>query len=137
MSSRPWDVRLRRVTWQPVPTNVSVRTRVRILALLGLPLAVWYFGWLLNPERIGTPYLYGLLIAAEIFNLIQAFGFWWTCCNERVLWGSRSCAVRIAATIPGCLTEKCTPKKRRYWSVAAAIRHWRRSRRAPETTRLR
>jgi len=84
MSSRPWDVRLRRVTWQPVPSNVSVRTRVRIMALLGLPLAVWYFGWLLNPDRIGTPYLYGLLIAAEIFNMIQAFGFWWTCGSERV-----------------------------------------------------
>ena len=84
MSSRPWDVRLRRVTWQPVPTTISVRTRVRIMALIGLPLAVWYFGWLLNPDRIGTPYLYGLLIAAEIFNLIQAFGFWWTCANERV-----------------------------------------------------
>lgn len=84
MSSRPWDVRLRRVTWEPVPANVSVRNRVRIMALIGLPLAVWYFGWLLNPDRIGTPYLYGLLIAAEIFNLIQAFGFWWTCANERV-----------------------------------------------------
>ena len=32
MSSRPWDVRLRRVTWQPVPTTISVRTRVRIMA---------------------------------------------------------------------------------------------------------
>jgi cellulose synthase (UDP-forming) len=84
MSSRPWDVRLRRLTWQPVPTTVSVRTRVRIMALLGLPLAVWYFSWLLNPERIGTPYLFGLLIAAEIFNLVQALGFWWTCANERV-----------------------------------------------------
>ena len=38
MSSRPWDVRLRKVTWEPVPTTVSVRTRVRIMALLGLPL---------------------------------------------------------------------------------------------------
>jgi cellulose synthase (UDP-forming) len=84
MSSRPWDVRLRRLTWAPVPTTVSVRTRVRIMALLGLPLAVWYFSWLLDPERIGTPYLYGLLIAAEIFNLVQALGFWWTCANERV-----------------------------------------------------
>ena len=84
MSSRPWDVRLRRVTWQPVPTSISVKTRVRLLALLGLPFAVWYFGWLLNPDRIGTPYLYGLLIAAEIFNMIQALGFWWTCGSERV-----------------------------------------------------
>ena len=49
MSSRPWDVRLRRVTWQPVPSTWSVRRRVRILILLGVPCAVWYFGWLLNP----------------------------------------------------------------------------------------
>jgi cellulose synthase (UDP-forming) len=84
MSSRPWDVRLRRVTWQPWPTNVSVRTRARILLVFALPCAVWYFGWLLNPDRIGTPYLYGLLIGAELFNVIQAFGFWWTCINERV-----------------------------------------------------
>jgi cellulose synthase (UDP-forming) len=84
MSTRPWDVRLRRVTWQPFPTNVDVRTRARILLVFALPCAVWYFGWLLNPDRIGTPYLYGLLIAAELFNVAQAFGFWWTCINERV-----------------------------------------------------
>jgi cellulose synthase (UDP-forming) len=84
MSSRPWDVRLRKVNWEPVPATVSVRNRVRIMALLGLPMAVWYFGWLLNPDRIGNPILFGTLIAAELFNLIQALGFWWTCANERV-----------------------------------------------------
>jgi cellulose synthase (UDP-forming) len=84
MSTRPWDVRLRRVTWQPVPTGMSVRRRVRILILLGIPFAVWYFGWLLNPNRVGTPVLYGILVGAELFNLIQALGFWWTCANERV-----------------------------------------------------
>ena len=84
MSTRPWDDRLRRLEWQPVPTTVSVRTRVRLMAIIGLPLAAWYFGWLLNPSRIGTPYLYGLLITAEVFNLSQALGFWWTCANERV-----------------------------------------------------
>ena len=82
MSSRPWDVRLRKVTWDPVPQTVSVKTRVRIMALIGLPLAVWYFGWLLNPDRIGTPVLYGILIAAELFNMIQALGFWWTCATS-------------------------------------------------------
>jgi len=84
MSSRPWDVRLRRVTWQPVPSTFSVRRRVRLLILLGIPAAVWYFGWLLNPDRVGTPYLYGILIAAELFNLTQALGFWWTISNEYV-----------------------------------------------------
>jgi len=84
MSSRPWDVRLRRLEWEAVPKNYSVRRRVRILMLLGLPLAVWYFGWLLNPDRVGTPVLYGILIAAELFNLMQALGFWWTVSNEKV-----------------------------------------------------
>jgi cellulose synthase/poly-beta-1,6-N-acetylglucosamine synthase-like glycosyltransferase len=84
MSSRPWDIRLRKLFWDPVPKTVSVRTRVRITSLIGLPLAVWYFGWLLNPARIGTPYLWGILIAAEVFNLFQALGFWWTCANEKV-----------------------------------------------------
>ena len=84
MSARPWDVRLRRVTWQPVPSNYSVRRRVRFLIVLGIPCAVWYFGWLLNPDRVGTSYLYGILIAAELFNLTQALGFWWTCANEHV-----------------------------------------------------
>ncbi len=37
-----------------------------------------------NPDRVGTPYLYGILIAAELFNLMQALGFWWTVSNERV-----------------------------------------------------
>lgn len=84
MSSRPWDIRMRRLMWEPVPKTVSVRRRVRIMALLGLPCAVWYFGWLLNPDRIGAEYLYFILILAELFNLTQALGFWWTCANERV-----------------------------------------------------
>ena len=84
MSSRPWDIRLRKLEWEPVPKTVSVRRRVRLLMLLGLPFSVWYFGWLLTPDRIGTPYLYAILIAAELFNFMQALGFWWTCANEKV-----------------------------------------------------
>ena len=84
MSSRPWDVRLRKLFWNPVPKGMSVRTRVRITSLIGLPLAVWYFGWLLWPGRGGDPVLYGILVVAEVFNLSQALGFWWTCANERV-----------------------------------------------------
>jgi len=84
VSSGPWDVRLRRPTWQPVPSGFSVRHRVRLLMVLGLPFAIWYFGWLLNPARVGTPYLYAILIGAELFNLTQALGFWWTCSHEKV-----------------------------------------------------
>ncbi|HLM27797.1 MAG TPA: cellulose synthase catalytic subunit, partial [Thermoleophilaceae bacterium] len=84
MSTRPWDVRLRKLAWEPMPRSVSVRTRVRIMAALGLPAAAWYFVWLLNPERIGDPTLYVILIVAELFNFSQALGFWWTCANEKV-----------------------------------------------------
>ena len=46
-------------------------------------LAGWYFVWLLRPARVGNPVLYGLLVAAEVFNLVQAVGFWWTCWHGR------------------------------------------------------
>jgi cellulose synthase (UDP-forming) len=98
MSTRPWDVRLRRVTWEPVPKTWSVRRRVRILILFGAPAAVWYFGWLLNPSRAGTAYLYGILIFAELFNLMQALGFWWTVANERVR-ERRSPATRLTVDV--------------------------------------
>lgn len=61
------------------------RTDRRLLVLLPLnvALAVWYFEWLLRPERVGNPALYGLLVTAELFNLVQAAGFWWTCRRGR------------------------------------------------------
>ncbi len=46
-------------------------------------LALWYFGWLLAPSRIGQPVLYALLLVAELFNLAQALGFWWTAAHDR------------------------------------------------------
>jgi cellulose synthase (UDP-forming) len=62
------------------------RGRRRVLTLVitfNVILAVWYFSWLLAPSRAGTTWLYGLLVAAELFNLVQAAGFWWTVHSER------------------------------------------------------
>lgn len=84
MSRRAADPRLRRPHWDPLPSGMPVRTRVRIMAALGLPLVVWYLSWLLDPSRIGQPVLYGLLIFAELMNVTQAIGFWWTAANERI-----------------------------------------------------
>jgi cellulose synthase (UDP-forming) len=92
MSATHFDVRLRRPHWNPLPSGMPVRTRVRLAALVGLPLIVWYFSWLFAPERIGEPVLYGLLIAAELLNVIQAVGFWWTCAYERVREPKAPCA---------------------------------------------
>jgi cellulose synthase (UDP-forming) len=78
------DVRLRRPRWDPLPSGMPVRTRVRLAALVGLPLVVFYLSWLLNPHRVGQPVLYVLLVFAELLNVIQAIGFWWTCAFERV-----------------------------------------------------
>jgi cellulose synthase (UDP-forming) len=65
------------------PMGPQRREVVAILVGANVLLAVWYFSWLLSPTHIGTPWLYGLLVAAEMFNLVQAAGFWWTVRAER------------------------------------------------------
>src|SRR5262249_30051302 len=70
--------RLRPALWSaPVP-KCRRRLALRALVLLIAVAALFYFTWLLQPERIGQPVLYVLLVAAEVFNVVQAAGFWWT-----------------------------------------------------------
>jgi cellulose synthase (UDP-forming) len=80
------DPRLGRVDW-PMPSVRVARRRSLLMACLCLPLAAWYLLWLLQGRRIGDPVLFGLLIAAEAFNLVQAVGFWWTCSRQRLRGG--------------------------------------------------
>jgi cellulose synthase (UDP-forming) len=77
------DTRLRRPVWTPAAPDRVRRRWIRLLLVAAVPLALFYFAWLLHPERVGQPVLYGLLIAAELFNAAQALGFWWTCTRER------------------------------------------------------
>jgi cellulose synthase (UDP-forming) len=77
------DTRLHSPGWSAGSPGRHHRVRIRLLIAVTLPLALFYFAWLLQPERIGNPIMYGVLIAAEVFNLVQAFGFWWTCQAER------------------------------------------------------
>ncbi len=84
MSASPLDIRLRKPDWNPLPSGMPVRIRVRLAALIGVPLIVWYLSWLLDPARIGEPVLYVMLVCAELLNVIQAAGFWWTCAFERI-----------------------------------------------------
>jgi len=81
---RPPDSRHADVTWSPADEAAQTARRARWLLLLNVPLALWYFGWLLQPGRIGNSALYVVLVAAEAFNLVQAVGFWWTCASARV-----------------------------------------------------
>ena len=76
------DPRLTPVRWDPASSR-STRLRIRLVALVAVPLAVVYLVWVLQPGRIGNPVLYAVLVGAELFNLAQALGFWWTAWHDR------------------------------------------------------
>jgi cellulose synthase (UDP-forming) len=80
------DPRLGQVDWR-LPSMRVARRRSLVMALVCIPLALWYLLWLLQGQRIGNPVLFGLLVAAEAFNLVQALGFWWTCSRQRLRGG--------------------------------------------------
>jgi cellulose synthase (UDP-forming) len=77
------DPRLGPIRW-PMPDERGARRRALVMALICSVLAVWYLSWLLGGAHVGNPVLFGLLIAAEGFNLMQAVGFWWTCSQQRM-----------------------------------------------------
>lgn len=76
------DPRLLEPDWDP-RAGASRQRRLRALTLVAVGLALLYVTWLLRPERVGHPVLFGLLVAAEAFNLVQALGFWWTTARQR------------------------------------------------------
>lgn len=78
------DPRLRTPDWSAAQGSGDSKVRLQLLALVALPVALWYFTWLLQPERIGHPVLFVVLVLAELFNVAQAVGFWWTCSKQRV-----------------------------------------------------
>ena len=71
------DPRFGPVRWDPAARRNSMWRR-RTIVVLSAALAAWYFGWLIQPGRIGNPALFVVLVVAELFNLVQAVGFWWT-----------------------------------------------------------
>lgn len=76
------DPRLRPPDWDPSPPS-GLRHAAFVLRLpLALVAAALYLVWLLHPSRIGHPVLYGVLVVAELFNVSQAVGFWWTCARR-------------------------------------------------------
>jgi cellulose synthase/poly-beta-1,6-N-acetylglucosamine synthase-like glycosyltransferase len=69
--------------WQPGQVDRRASVTFGLLVAASTAASLWYFAWLLQPARVGNPVLYGLLVLAELFNLVQAFGFWWTCARRR------------------------------------------------------
>lgn len=78
------DPRLEAPHWDAEVDGQRLRTRTRLLIVANVVVSVWYFTWLLHPGHAGHPGLYAVLVAAELFNLAQTAGFWWTCAHQRV-----------------------------------------------------
>jgi cellulose synthase (UDP-forming) len=75
----PLDPRLTAPRWDAAAGAGTSRVRAIGVTLLGLVAVGGYLLWLTRPERVGNPVLYGVLLVAELFNVLQAIGFWWTC----------------------------------------------------------
>lgn len=73
------DPRLVPPHWQPTPPDTAARLRAIAIALAGVIAVTAYLTWLLRPSRVGNPFLFSVLVTAELFNVAQALGFWWTC----------------------------------------------------------
>ncbi|MGB7049989.1 MAG: glycosyltransferase [Acidimicrobiales bacterium] len=72
------DVRREPVVEIDAERWTSIDRRLRLLLPIGVVLSVGYLLWLLLPQRVGNPYLFGALITAQIFNFFQGIGFMWT-----------------------------------------------------------
>ena len=55
----------------------------RLLSVACAIAGAYYLWWLIVDARPANPYLYAILISAELFNLAQAAGFWFTISNQR------------------------------------------------------
>lgn len=73
------DPRLAAPRWDAAPGPATSRVKAVGVTLLGLVAVAAYLWWLTRPVRVGNPVLYGVLLTAELFNVVQAIGFWWTC----------------------------------------------------------
>jgi cellulose synthase (UDP-forming) len=76
------DPRLGPVTWEAAAPGRKIQRRGALLSAAALLCSLWYFTWLLRPERVGNPFLFAVLVAAELFNFCQAVGFWLTCVRQ-------------------------------------------------------
>ncbi|HVX20962.1 MAG TPA: glycosyltransferase [Acidimicrobiales bacterium] len=79
----PMTPRLEPPVWRTPEQWAAAQRKLRLLLPVAVLCSLWYFEWLLRDNRVGNPVLYGLLVVAELFNLTQAAGFWWTCRRAR------------------------------------------------------
>ncbi len=57
--------------------------RLRLLILLAGGAAIYYFSWLLSLGRADAIVLFAILVVAELFNMVQAIGYWVTVWKQK------------------------------------------------------
>ncbi|HEU4841362.1 MAG TPA: hypothetical protein VFT09_07965, partial [Ilumatobacteraceae bacterium] len=62
LHTAPDDPRLLPPTWHAEPLGRAARWRATALAIVSTLALVAYVSWLLRPERVGNPLLFGLLV---------------------------------------------------------------------------
>jgi len=77
------DPRVADPAWGESPLGRPSRRRLALSVLVDVVAAIWYFAWLFNPSRVGDVELYSVLAVVEVFNLVQAVGFWLTIVRQR------------------------------------------------------
>jgi cellulose synthase (UDP-forming) len=118
--SPPSDRRLDPPSWTAAAPPPLRLLKVVTCSVLGVVATIWYLSWLLRPERIGHPALFALLVCAELFNVAQAVGFWWTASrgsarSHRPRAGRRLPAVDVLVPVYGEPVEVVEP------TIAAAV----------------
>ena len=77
----------------------SYLKRCRLLVLLCGLTAAFYLWWLMVDARPSNPVLFRVLLGAELFNIAQAAGFWYTIWIQRWTDPSHSDFSRSAETV--------------------------------------
>ena len=67
----------------PRELRASYLMRCRLLVVLCMLTGLLYLGWLLFAATPADPVLFRILVGAELFNMAQAAGFWYTIWNQR------------------------------------------------------
>lgn len=110
---------------RPTSHRIVYQRACRVLVVLSVVFALVYLKWLLFDAKMDNPLLFGMLVAAELFNVAQAMGFWYTIHRqewvepETMQFGSTEETVDIFITVYGEPTEVVE----RTIAGAVAIRH--------------
>jgi cellulose synthase (UDP-forming) len=105
--------------------RVSYLRNCRLLVLACVLTGGFYLWWLVFDARAANPFLFWALVGAELFNLVQAAGFWYTVWIQRFTDPPDADFSRSSETVDAFVTVAGEPADMVELTVSsvAAIRH--------------